>query len=155
MIRKASFVGRPLHPMVIAFPMAFFVATVASLLAYLNTSDVFYYRAGMIANLTGVGLALVAMIASALELRALPPSARSGGHRLAFRAALVTGMFALTGSMLYRGWAARGIGEPLGPDATVPLAVGVLGLVMLVSVALLEWALVQPRDHEPGPVHLP
>lgn len=149
MISKLRFVGRPLHPMIVAFPMAFFVATVAALLAYLSTSDIFYYRAGMIANVSGVALALAAMLPSALELRSLPRRAREAGHRLVFRAGLVTGTFALSAALLYRGWTARGLGEPLGPDATVPLAVGVLGLVMLVSVALLE---VQPRDGQAGPV---
>jgi uncharacterized membrane protein len=155
---KARIAGHPTHPMVVVFPIALFTSTVALLLAYVGTRDSFYYRAAMLASLSGVITTLIAMIPGAIDLLALPkPSrAREMAHRHARGALVVTGVYALAGGLLYRGWTGRVMVDGQWDlDATIPLALSVLGLVLLVSVAMAGWALVQ-RHHlgiKPARIH--
>ncbi len=146
MYSKARIAGHPIHPMVVVFPIALFTATVTLLLAYVGSSDAFYYRAAMVANLGGVVTSLIAVIPGAIDYYALPdPSrARDLARRHAGGALLVTGVFGLSGALLYRGWTGRVMVDGRWDlDATVPLAIAVLGLVLLVSATMTGWALVQ------------
>lgn len=143
---KARIAGHPIHPMVVVFPIAFYVGTVAALLAYLGTNDVFYYRAAMTAAIGGVAMALVAVIPGAIDLFALPRGSQVRGTaiRHASFAVLTTGIFAVCGAFLYRGWTSRLLVDGRwNLDATVPLAIGVAGLVTLTIVGALGWALIQ------------
>jgi len=149
MYSKARISGHPAHPMVVVFPIALFTSTVALLLAYVGTRDGFYYRAAMVANIAGVITSLIAMIPGTIDLLALPrPSrARDLAARHAGAALLVTGVFAASAALLYRGWTGRVMVDGRWElDPTIPLAVDVLGLVLLVSAAMAGWALVQ-RHH--------
>lgn len=146
MYSKARIAGHAAHAMVVVFPLAFFAGTVALLLAYVGTRDAFYYRAALHADVAGVVTSLLAMIPGAIDLYALPRPSRAReramGH--ASSALLVTGVFGLVGMLLYRGWAGRVmVNGRWDLDATFPLAVAVLGLVLLVGVATAGWALVQ------------
>ena len=146
MYSKAKIAGHPIHPMVVVFPIALYTATVAALLAFLATADSFYYRAAMVASLAGVAMALVAVIPGAIDLLALPrySRARATAIRHASFAVLTTGIFAVCGALLFRGWTGRVMVDGRWDlDATIPLAVGVVGLVTLVIVGVLGWTLVQ------------
>jgi uncharacterized membrane protein len=125
---KARIAGVAAPPTVVVLPIALFTITVAALLAYVGTGDASCYRAALIANVAGVLTALVALAAGARDLRSLsrPSRSRTIALRHAAGALLVTGVFAGSGALLYRGW-----------GATLPLAIGVLGLVLLVSVVML------------------
>lgn len=59
----ASIAGHPLHPMIIPFPIAFFVGTLAADVAYSQTADVFWATAG--SWMLGVGLGMAALAALA------------------------------------------------------------------------------------------
>jgi uncharacterized membrane protein len=146
MYSKARIAGHAAHAMVVVFPLAFFAGTVALLLAYVGTRDAFYYRAALVADLAGVVTALVAMLPGSIDLYALPrPSrARERAMRHASGALLVTGVFGVVGALLYRGWAGRVmVNGRWDLDATLPLALAVIGLVVLVGAATAGWALVQ------------
>lgn len=146
MYSKARIAGHPAHSMVVVFPIALFASTVALLLAHVGTQDPFYYRGAMVANVAGVITSLIATIPGAIDLFALPrPSrARELATRHALAALLVTAVFALSAALLYRGWTGRVMVDGRWQlDATVPLAITVLGLVLLVSAAMAGWALVQ------------
>jgi len=49
MTRKAPSAGRPIHPMLVGFPIVLFVATIGLELAHIATQSAFYFRAAMIA----------------------------------------------------------------------------------------------------------
>src|SRR5205814_6508492 len=72
MYSKARIAGHPIHPMLVAFPIAFYTATVATLLAYVGTHEAFWFRIGMVANMAGIVMAVVAVITGAIDLLALP-----------------------------------------------------------------------------------
>jgi uncharacterized membrane protein len=143
---KARIAGHPIHPMVVVFPIALFTATVGALLAFIGTRDTFWFRAAMTAGAAGVTMALLAAIPGAIDLFALPKGsrARATGMKHASFALLTVGIFAASTALMVRNWTTKlmvdGIWEL---DATVPLAISVVGLVTLTIVGSLGWTLVQ------------
>lgn len=146
MYSQARIAGHPIHPMLVAFPIAFYTATVAMLLAYIGTREAFWYRVGMVANIAGIATALLAIVPGAIDLRALPKGsrARETGMKHAGWNLLATGLFAVTAVLLYVGWSRRMMvdGEYVF-DATIPLAMGVVAWVSMVIAGSLGWTLVQ------------
>lgn len=58
----AKIAGHPLHPMIVPFPIAFLVGTLATDIAYLNTGQVFWAQASMSLLAAGIAMALLAAI---------------------------------------------------------------------------------------------
>jgi uncharacterized membrane protein len=158
MYSKARVAGHPIHPMLVAFPIAFYTATVALLLAYVGTREAFWYRVAMIANLAGIVTAVIAVIPGAIDLFSLPASsrARAAGLKHAGFNLLATGLYAVTAFLLYRSWNHRVMidGEYLF-DATIPLAMSVVAWVSMVIAGSLGWTLVQTHHVgiKPAMVH--
>lgn len=133
--------------MVVAFPVALFAASVGALLAFIGTRDTVYYRAAMTAGAAGVTIAILGAIPGALDLLARPDhsAARATGVRHAVYAALTVGVFAASTVVMVRNWATKVMVDGAWQlDATVPLAIGVAGLVTLVIVGILGWAVRPP-----------
>jgi uncharacterized membrane protein len=146
MYSKARIAGHAAHAMAVVFPIAFFAGTVALLLAYVGTKDAFYYRAALLADLAGIVTALVAMIPGVIDMYALPRPSRAWTRARAHAtsALLVTSAYSVVGALLYHGWSGRVMKDGRWAlDATIPLAIAVLGLVGLVGAATAGWALVQ------------
>jgi uncharacterized membrane protein len=143
---KARIAGHPIHPMMVVFPIAFYTATVATLLAYVGTREAFWYRVAMVANIAGILTAVVAVIPGAIDLFTLPlrSRARATGLKHAGFNLLATGLFAITALLLYNAWSHRVMidGEYVF-DATIPLAMGVIAWVSMVIAGSLGWTLVQ------------
>ena len=126
--------------MLVALPIGLYVATVAALLAYVGLEDPFYFRAALVANIAGVVTALVAAIPGAIDLFSLPAhsSARNTGLKHAGFALLTTGLFGVSAVVSWREWISGGV-----PDAVVPLAIAIVGVLALVIVGALGWTMVQ------------
>ncbi|TMQ20389.1 MAG: DUF2231 domain-containing protein [Deltaproteobacteria bacterium] len=146
MYSKARIAGHPIHPMLVAFPIAFYTTTVATLLAYIGTREAFWYRVAMVANIAGILTAVIAVIPGAIDLLALPRNsrARAAGLKHAGFNLLATGLFVITAVVLYQTWTHRVMvdGEYLF-DATIPLALAVVAWVSMVIAGSLGWTLVQ------------
>ena len=146
MYSKARIAGHPIHPMLVAFPIAFYTATVATLLAYVGTHESFWFRVAMVANLAGIVTAVVAVIPGAIDLFALPQGsrARATGLKHAGFNLLATGLFVVSAVLLYRSWTHRVMvdGEYVF-DATIPLAMAVIAWVSMIIAGSLGWTLVQ------------
>jgi uncharacterized membrane protein len=146
MYSRARIAGHPIHPMVVGFPIALFTATLAALLVYIGTHDTFYYRAAMVASLSGVTMAALAAIPGAIDLLSLPTGSRARrvGIKHGSYAIATVGMFAIAAAVLYRNWAFKTmIDGEWQLDATVPLAIATVGMVAVVIVGSLGWTLVQ------------
>jgi uncharacterized membrane protein len=146
MYSKARIAGHPMHPMIVAFPIAFYTATVATLLAYVGTLEAFWYRVAMISNLAGIVTAAIAMLPGAIDLLSLPAHsrARTIGLKHAGFNLVATALFAVTAFIIYRSWTQRVMvdGE-YRFDATIPLAMSVVAWVSMVIAGSLGWTLVQ------------
>jgi uncharacterized membrane protein len=146
MYSKARIAGHPIHPMVVVFPIAMFTATVGALLAFIGTRDTFWYRAAMTAGAAGITMGLLGAIPGAIDLFALPKGsrARATGIKHAGAALATIGLFAASSVLMYRNWMSKTMVDGVWElDATVPLAIAVVGEVGLVIVGVLGWTLVQ------------
>ena len=139
---KANLGGRPIHPMLVGFPIVLFAATIVLELAHIGTHDASYYRAAMVANIAGVVMALLAAIPGAIDLFSLPAGspARATGIRHALLNVLTVALFAISGGLLVGGWTATTL------DAHIPVALGMIGIVSMTYAMALGHALVQTDD---------
>jgi uncharacterized membrane protein len=64
----AQIAGHPLHPMLVPFPIAFFVATLACDIVYSQTGDLFWFTATEWLLGVGVIIALLAALAGLTDL---------------------------------------------------------------------------------------
>jgi uncharacterized membrane protein len=70
----ASIAGHPIHPMLIPFPIAFFVSTFLADLAFWQTGDEFWATAGMWLLGAGLVMASLAAIAGVIDVLGPHPS---------------------------------------------------------------------------------
>ena len=143
MYSKAKLAGHPIHPMLVAFPIAFYTGTVATLIAYAATRDPFWLRAAMFTNIAGVVMAAVALIPGAIDLFALPPRSRARvtGYQHAGANLVALAMFVISGILVWRAWHGTDVRE-----VAAPLALDAVGLAALSVAGFLGWDLVQ-RHH--------
>jgi uncharacterized membrane protein len=144
---RARIAGHPIHPMLIAFPVALYVATVVTLLVHVATQDAFWYRVALWSNIGGVVMAAVAAIPGLIDLLGLPRGsrARATGLRHAAFNVLALVLFAISAVMLYRN-AGSNLAVVPGPyslDVTAPLALSILGVLSTLAAGWLGWTLVQ------------
>jgi uncharacterized membrane protein len=64
----AKIAGHPLHPMLVPFPIAFFVGTLGADYMYLHSSDPFWFRGGDWLLGAGVVMALLAALAGITDV---------------------------------------------------------------------------------------
>lgn len=142
---KARIAGHPIHPMLIAFPVALYVTTVVTLLVHVATGDAFWYRAALWSNIAGVVMAAIAAIPGLIDLLSLPRGsrARSTGFRHAAFNVLALTLFTICAIMLYRNAGSTFVPTEGPFDATAPLALSILGVVSTVAAGWLGWTLVQ------------
>lgn len=144
---KARIAGHPIHPMLIAFPVALYVATLVTLIVHVATNDAFWYRVAMWSNIAGVAMAAVAAIPGLIDLLSLPRGsrARATGFRHAAFNVLSLVLFAISAVLLYRN-AGMDLSVAPGPyqlDVTAPLVLSVLGVLSTLAAGWLGWTLVQ------------
>lgn len=153
MYSKARIAGHPIHPMLIAFPVALYVVTVVTLIVSAATDDPFWYRAAMWSNLAAVVMAVVAAIPGLIDLLSLPrhSRARSTGLRHAAFNVLALVLFVISVVLLYLGW--RNAPTFAALDVTAPLVLSILGVCSTLVAGWLGWTLVQTHHVgvQPGP----
>lgn len=140
---KARIAGHPIHPMLIAFPVALYVSTVVALFAFLGTYDPFWYRVALWANVGGVVMAAVAAIPGVIDLIALPKGSRARvtGLRHAAFNVLALSLFTVSAALLYRNWTSGAGAYRL--DATAPLVLSLIGVLSTMTAGWLGWTMVQ------------
>ena len=144
---RARIAGHPIHPMMIAFPVAFYVATVVTLLAHVATHDAFWFRVAMWSNIAGVVMAAVAAVPGLIDLLGLPRGSRAratGIRHAAFNVLSLT-LFTISAVLLYRnaGGTTDVASGVTNFDVTAPLALSILGVLSTLAAGWLGWTLVQ------------
>jgi uncharacterized membrane protein len=122
-------IKRPVHPLLIALPLAAFAVVLIALLVHAVTGDVAWYRVALFANLGGLFVALLSTLAGMVDAANLPAFtvAREAGLRHVAYNALGLIFFAATAAVIYN----RYEGHHMLGDAA-PLALGALGLTSMV-----------------------
>ena len=82
MYRKVKVGGHPLHPMLVAFPVVLYTATLVCFVVQRLSGDLFWFRTGWIANCAGVCAALI---------RHIIAEGRAEGHGTIYLSALTGG----------------------------------------------------------------
>jgi len=60
MYSKIKIMGHPVHPMLVTFPISFYTSTLIAFIIYAFSGAQFWFRVGIIANVAGVAMAVVA-----------------------------------------------------------------------------------------------
>jgi len=141
MYTKAAIAKHPIHPMLIAFPVALYAVTVIALIVHGVTNDPFWYRAAFWLNLGAVVMAAIAAIPGLIDLLALPSKsrARTTAVRHALFNVLALALFVISDIIIGRAWFGNAVDLP---DAA-PLVLGIVGLASTGIAGALGWTLVQ------------
>src|SRR5438094_292196 len=62
MYSKAKIMGHPIHPMLVAFPVAFYTSTLIGFIVYASSMDPFWLHLATVANWAGVVMGAVAAV---------------------------------------------------------------------------------------------
>lgn len=141
MYSKITIAGHPLHPMLIAFPVAFYTGTLAGFAIYAANGGAFWLKLAIALNVVGVGMAVLAALPGMLDLGLGVPhdsGARSVGlsHGALNTAAL--GLFAATLALYIPHWS-----SPAGVSPVLGLALAAAGTACTIAAGALGWMLVQ------------
>ena len=142
MYSRAKISGHPIHPALVAFPVAFYVATLASLIVFQALRDPFWFHVAAWTGLAGVVMGAVAAIPGLIDLLSIPSHTRARQTAIAHGLLNVVTLllFVIATIYLWRQWR-----TPLevSLDATVPLILSAIGSVTLIAAGALGWTLVQ------------
>ncbi|HVU01814.1 MAG TPA: DUF2231 domain-containing protein [Polyangiaceae bacterium] len=144
MYSKAKLFGHPIHPMLVAFPVAFYTATVVTFIVYASTQDTFWFRFATISSWVGVVSAGAAALPGFVDWLAIPRTSRAKGVGLQH---LALNVVALTSFLVCAIVSTRSWNEPL-PPADGSLLLAAIGLCATAGAGFLGWTLVQ--DHHVG-----
>jgi len=147
---KARLLGHPLHPMLVAFPVASYVFTFAALVGFAVTRDPFWYRVALVANLVGVVTAVVAAVPGIVDLIAVVPSGTTAKLTGSIHAIANVNALILFGINLAIAWRRSAAGAP--PVLTISLALTGIGVLLTVAGGFFGWKLVQRHHIGVGPV---
>ena len=143
MYSKAKVLGHPIHPMLVAFPVAFYTSTLASFIVYAVTGDPFWFRVGLIANWAGVATAVLAALPGFIDWATGIPRGTAAKHTGLLHMMLNTtalGLFLVNGALQLGQW------DDALPRASSAVLLSALGIAFTLPAGFLGWKLVQD-DH--------
>lgn len=72
MYSKIKIAGHPLHPILIAYPIAFYTSTLACFIVYQYNMHEFWFKAALLSNAAGVATAVVAALPGFIDWLFIP-----------------------------------------------------------------------------------
>lgn len=139
MYSKVKIFGHPLHPMLIAFPVALYTAALVSYIVYDSNSNLFWYRLAVVANIAGVIMAVVAAIPGLIDWLFIPRESRAKQtgiyHLMCNTLALVC--FAIAA------WVGNSQWNEERPETGTVIPLSAIGFVLTLLAGFLGWKLVQ------------
>jgi uncharacterized membrane protein len=131
MYGKPKLFESPLQILIVGVPTGLYAATLCSYIVYQGSGEPFWFRAGYVTNVMGMGAALMAAVPGFLDWL-LGSSARPRGFHLALNvSALVT--FTANAWIHDGNWAA-----PL-PGVTLGIALAAVGIALTAAGGWLAW----------------
>lgn len=137
---KARIFGEALHPMLNAFPVAFYTATAVSFVTYQSNGDPFWFRMAFCANIAGLVMAALAAIPGLMDYNMVIPkysSARTTGLTHMTFNILAFVFFGINAVQQSGKW------YEVQPEATSAIYLSVLGLACTMMAGFFGWKLVQ------------
>jgi uncharacterized membrane protein len=142
MYSKAKILGHPIHPALVAFPIAFYVATFVALVVFAVARDPFWFHVAAWTGLAGVVMATIAAVPGLIDAVSIPHGTRAWktalAHGLLNSTTLV--LFLIATISMWFDWQAT-----LTPrlDVGLPLILSAIGVLLLLGAGALGWTLVQ------------
>ncbi|MGF1428244.1 DUF2231 domain-containing protein [Kitasatospora sp. LaBMicrA B282] len=140
MYSRATLGGHPVHPMLIAYPVAGYTGTLVGFAVYASNGQQFWLDFAIAMNIAGVGGALLAALPGFADwLLGIPrsSSAKAVGLAHAGLNVLALVLFAISLGLYVNHWN----GPPR--SSTPGLALASAGLLLTVGAGYLGWTLVQ------------
>jgi uncharacterized membrane protein len=139
MYSKVKIAGHPVHPMLVAFPVAFYTAALVCYIVYDSNGYAFWFKVAVVANIAGVAMAALAAIPGFIDWLNIPSDSRAKKtglfHLLCNVLALVC--YGIVALVVYKKW----------DDATPTLGMAIpltgLGFILTMVAGFLGWTLVQ------------
>ena len=154
MYSKVKIAGHPVHPMLVAFPVAFYTATLVCYITYSSNQDPFWFRVAVVANIAGVATAVLAALPGFIDWLFIPKdvSAKKTGlfHMICNVLALIC--FAIVAFTECEKW------DEVKPMLGFAIPLTVIGFGLTMVAGFLGWTLVQKHhvgvdmEHQPGKV---
>lgn len=139
MYSKVKIAGHPIHPMLVAFPIAFYTATLVSYIAYSSNQDPFWFKVAVVANIAGVVMAVVAALPGFIDWLFIPKdsSAKKTGlfHMMCNVLALV--LYAIVAFTECNKW------DDINPTLGLAIPLTLIGFILTLIAGFLGWTLVQ------------
>ncbi|MFN2568899.1 MAG: DUF2231 domain-containing protein [Candidatus Dormibacteria bacterium] len=140
---KVKLFGHPIHPMLIAYPIAFYTATLVALVIYAVGGDVFWFKVGFAANVAGVAMAVLAALPGFVDWAIGIPGgtpAKSTGWQHMLLNVLALVLFAITLGVH------AGQLNDASPEKPLGVILAAVGVIATVLAGFRGWALIQ-RHH--------
>jgi uncharacterized membrane protein len=139
MYSKVKIAGHPVHPMLIAFPVAFYTAALASFITYNANANPFWFRVGIVANAAGVGMAVLAALPGFIDWLNIPSDTRAKRTGMVHMVSnvIVLALFAIN---LYMQW---GKWNDTAPSLGSALILTGAGFLITLIAGFYGWTLVQ------------
>jgi uncharacterized membrane protein len=139
MYSKVKILGHPIHPMLVAYPVAFYTATLVCYIAYSSNSNPFWFKVAVVANIAGAAMAALAAIPGLIDWLFIPAdaSAKKTGlfHMICNVLALLC--FAVVAFMECKKW------DDSNPSLGLAIPLTAIGFILTLIAGFLGWALVQ------------
>ena len=140
MYSRAQIAGHPVHPMLIAFPVAFYTGTLAAFVVYSSNGQQFWLNMAIALCIGGAGSAIIAALPGFIDVAfGIPRDSEAKRVGLAHGACNVAalGLFIATAIVYFDNWN--------GParSANLGLALTAAGVLLTLVAGALGWTLVQ------------
>lgn len=142
MYSKVKILGHPIHPILVAYPIALYTATLVAYIIYAANKDPFFFKAGVAANIAGIVMAVLAALPGFIDWGVgIPSSSPAKGHGLTHMLLNVSALviFIINAFIHTGNWK-----SPSGTASGIILAL--IGVGLTVAAGYFGWTMVQ-TDH--------
>lgn len=140
MYSKIKIAGHPVHPMLIAFPVACYTGTLVGFAVYAANGHLFWLNLAIALSVVGVGSALLAALAGLADWAfGIPRDSAAKLIGLVHAGLNVTalGLFAAAMAVYVTNWNGPAVGATLG------VVLSAIGVAVTIAAGFLGWTLVQ------------
>lgn len=138
---KVTIAGHPLHPMLVAYPIAFYTATLAGFVVYAIVGGLFWLKLAIAMNVAGVVMALLAALPGFIDwglgVSADSPAKRTGLIHMGLNLAAL-GLFVASFFLYFTHWN--------GPAETGPvlgIVLSAVGVALTIPAGFQGWIMIQ------------
>lgn len=143
MYSRIKLFGHPVHPILVAYPIALYTSTLVAFLAYLIGGDTFWFKIAVVANIAGVIMAAVTALPGFIDWATGIPSDTPAKEHGQIHLLLNVGALVLF--LINAIWHTGQFLAP-APDRVGGFILSLIGVGLTVGAGFFGWTMIQ-RDH--------